>query len=135
MKNLFLAILFATNFSCDTISQELTEENADTSYTEQASANPGEIIMNAKVVEVYNSNKDICGISQKNVLKIEVDEIIQRGSSIVNMPHKGNQLLVNFVIEPKDMSPEKKLELKAKESLCQEASKTYFTVISYKILE
>lgn len=140
MKTIILVLLFIVGNSCDSSSKEtLTEsiENIDSNTTPpiQESMNPGEVTLKIKVMEVYNSGKDICGISKTNVMKMEVQEIVERGSSIVNLPKKNDEVLMNFILPPKDLLPNTFIEVKAKESLCRDASKTYFTIISYKIID
>ena len=147
MKYLLITLLLVVSLGCDTLDKVQPEENqqaieeakpknnTDPSLPEQGSMNPGEITIKVKVMEVYNSNKDICGVSKQNVLLTNVLEIIEKGSSITYMPDKGDQLLVNFLLAPKDLDTDMVIEAKARESLCREASKTYFTVTSYKIIE
>ncbi len=62
-------------------------------------------------------------------------EILEGGSGITNIPHKKEILMINFLLPPKDLGLGNVLEAKAKESLCSDASKTYYTVNSYEILE
>jgi len=54
---------------------------------------------------------------------------------ISNIPKPKDEILIHFVIFPTDLKPMTKLEVKAKEFLCMDASKSYFTVSSYKILK
>ena len=75
------------------------------------------------------------GSGKTNVMKMEVQEVIGRGASIVNLPNKNNEVLMNFMLAPKDLSANGLIEVKARESLCKDTSKTYFTIISYEIVE
>lgn len=147
MKTLVLVLLFLVGNSCDQPATEAPIEsgenpvesvgNADsnTTPTIRESMNPGEITFKIKVMEVYDSGKDICGLSKTNVMKMQIQEVMERGSSIVNTPNQQDELLMNFVLAPKDLSTDSQIEAKARESLCTDASKTYFTIISYKIAE
>lgn len=147
MKTLILVLLFFIANSCDPATKEAPIEssenpvesvdNNDSNGTPpiQESMNPGELTLKVRVMEVYDSGKNICGISKTNVMKLEVNEVVARGSSIVNLPNKKDEILMNFMLAPKELSTNSTIEAKAKESLCRDASKTYFTIISYKIVE
>ncbi|MEP3208855.1 MAG: hypothetical protein ABJN95_06690 [Maribacter sp.] len=147
MKALIVVLLFLVGNSCDPVTKEAPLEGGENpvesvDHTEtnttppiQESMNPGEITLKVKVMEVYDSGKDICGLSKTNVMKMQIQEVVERGSSIVNSPNKDDEALMNFMLAPKDLSADNHIEVKAKESLCRDASKTYFTIISYKILE
>lgn len=50
-----------------------------------------------------------------------------------NMPHAKDRLFVSYVLSPKDLTKNMIIEAVAKESLCLEASKTFFTINSFKI--
>jgi len=147
MKALILILVFMVGNSCNQSTTETPIEssenpiesvdNNDSDATPpiQESMNPGEVVLKVKVMEVYESAKDICGISKTNVMKMVVQEVIGRGSSIVNLPNKNNEVLMNFMLAPKDLSANGLIEVKARESLCRDTSKTFFTIISYKIVE
>lgn len=147
MKTLILVLLFLVGNGCDPVTKEtptesiekpiesLDDNNSNNVSPVQQSMNPGEISIKIKVMEIYNSGKDICDISVPNVMKMSVQEVVGRGSSIVNLPHKNDEVLMNFMLAPKDLSANIYIEAKAKESLCRDASKTYYTIISYKIVE
>lgn len=112
-----------------------SEDQIETSTTPQQSENPRELIFKVTITDIYNSTKNICDVSRQNVMLIEVNEIVKRGMGITNVPHPKDQLLVNFVLSPKDLEKNMIIEAIAKESLCLDASKTFFTINSYKILE
>ena len=147
MKTLVLIVLFVVGNSCDPASKEnpvdsseSPVESTDTNDSNttpplQESMSPGEVSLKVKVMEVYDSGKDICGVSKTNVMKMGVQEVIARGSSVVNLPNKTDEVLMNFILAPKNLSANSTIEVKARESLCLDASKTYFTIISYKIVE
>ena len=113
----------------------VVENQIDPAIEAPQNNNPGEIIFKAKVVDIYYSGKDICGVSRQNVMLIEVTEIVKRGLGITNVPHPKDQLFVSFVLAPKDIGQNSIIEAVAKESLCFDASQTFFTINSYKILE
>jgi len=147
MKTLVLVLLFLVGNSCDPAAKEAPIESGenpvesvddtDSNATPpiQESMNPGEITFKVKVMEVYDSGKDICGLSKTNVMKMQIQEVVERGSSIVNTPNQQDEVLMHFILAPKDLATDSHIEAKAKESLCTDASKTYFTIISYKIVE
>ncbi len=150
MKLFFLALILLYNASCDKTGNELPEVEQSTKTEETANVdnesepptipiqqtnNPGEITFKIKILDVYSSAKDICGVSRENVMQIEVVEILKRGMGITNMPHVKNELFIDFVLPPKDLEKNMIIEARAKESLCLETSKTYYTVNSYEILE
>lgn len=146
MKTLIVVLLFLVGNSCDPVTKEApiesgenpvesVDNNTDTNPPIQEGMNPGEITFKVKVMEVYDSGKDICGLSKTNVMKMQIQEVVERGSSIVNPPNQKDEVLMNFMLAPKDLSADSHIEAKAKESLCRDATKTYFTIISYKIVE
>lgn len=141
MKTIILSLLFLFNNNCDPEVKKMAEENIEASVdnktilSTQPSINPSQITLKIKVMEVYNSGKNICDLSIANVMKMKVQEIFERGSSIVNSPNKNDTILMNFLLPPKDLGIDTLIEAKAIESLCKDASKTYFTIISYKIAE
>ena len=147
MKVLILVLLFLVGNSCEPVTKDTPSESIENPVESvdnnepnatipiQQNMNPGEVRLKVKLMEVYDSGKDICGVSRNNVMKMEVQEILERGSSIVNIPIKNDEILMNFMLAPKDLSVDLSIEVKAKESLCREASKTYLTIISYKITE
>ena len=146
MKSIALMLFFITGIACDTVkdlpennakktSQKETTESSDSSLPNQQVGIPGRIAFKAKVMETYDANKSICGISRSNVVQVEIIEVLEGGSGITNIPHKREVLLVNFLLAPKNLDLDTIIEAKAKESLCPDVSKTYFTVNSYEILE
>lgn len=146
MKSIAVLLIFLIGMACDTIKDlpESTSENPAQKETSQSSDSslpnpqrgiPGQIAFKAKIVETFDAKQNICGVSRSNVVQIEVIEILETGSGITNLPHKKDVLLVSFLLAPKNLDSNKVIEAKAKESLCPDASKTYFTVNSYEILE
>lgn len=146
MKSIAVVLIFLIGMACDTV-KDLPENTSESTYqneTTRSSDNslqnlqngiPGRIVFKAKVVETFDSKKNICGVSRSNVVELEVMELLEGGSGITNLPHKKDILLTSFLLAPKDLGADVVIEAKAKESLCPEASKTYFTVNSYKIVE
>jgi len=154
MKTVIATLLFLIGTSCDPVAKEIPSENIETptesietsaessnndnpntTLPVQEGMNPGEISLKLEVMEVFDSNKDICGLSKKNVMKMKVKEVLSSGSSIVNLPVDEDELLMSFMLGPEDLLANRLIEAKAKESLCSDASKTYFTIISYEISE
>lgn len=146
MKSITLILFFAVGMACDTTKDLSNNDNGNNSQQEKVESSndnlpnqslgiPGGVTFKAKVMDTYESSKDICGVSRSNVVQIEVIQILESGSGITNMPHKRDVLTVNFLLAPKELKVDNIIEAKAKESLCPEASKTYFTINSYEILE
>jgi len=146
MKYLFFIVLLLFSLGCDSASKDLpvlqqastergSESESDTTIPDQETNNPGEVTFKIKVIEVFNTGKNICGVPRDNVMSAKVIDVLERGAHITYMPHKEDILLVNFVLAPKDLDSNMVIEAIAKESLCTDASKTYFTVNSYKIIE
>ena len=133
------------SFGCQTTSPSFQDQetsiataNKEDSVESPAIAptsNPGEITFTLEILESYATAKEICGVSKENVLKIRVMEVIKKGFGISNLPKPKDEILVNFIILPNDLKPTVLLEVRAKESLCLDASASYFTVISHKIIE
>ncbi len=146
VKYLFFIVLLLFSLGCDSASKDLpalqqdsTERDdrsgSDTTIPDQETNNPEEVIFKIKVIEVFNTGKNICGAQRNNVMSAKVIDILKRGAYIIHMPKKEDVLLVDFVLAPKDLDPNMIIEVVAKESLCTDASKTYFTINSYKIIE
>jgi len=147
MKTLIVILLFLIGNSCEPSTEEapikineastesIESNDSNTNLPIQDAMNPGEISLKVQVMEIYDSNKDICGISKTNVMKIAVQEITGRGSSIVNVPNKNDEVLVYFMVPPEEVAANSLIKVKARESLCKDTSRTYFTIISYEILE
>jgi len=145
MKNLFFFTMIVLSFGCQTTSPSVQEQetiidtlvsvNSEESPALSPTSNPGEIIFTLKILESFTTDKEICGESRKNVLKVKVMEVVKRGMGISNIPKSKDEILVNFILLPNDLEPTTRLEVKAKEFLCLDASESFFTVISHKILE
>lgn len=145
MKSLIILSLFTFGMACNSVketpkentSKEANEQtvNTTTTNTNRQLGIPGRISFKAKILETYADKKSICGLEKPNVAQIEVIEILERGSGITNLPKAKEVILVSFLLPPKNLGADMIIEAKAKESLCPTASKTYFTINSYKILE
>lgn len=143
MKSLITLLFFTFGLACNSVketpnentSKETKEQPVSTTSTSRQFGIPGRISFKAKVMETYTEKKNICGLEKANVAQVEVLEILERGSGITNMPNQKEVILVSFLLPPKNLGSEMIVEAKAKESLCPAASKTYFTINSYKILE
>lgn len=101
----------------------------------QEGINPGELVFVIKILETYNSAKEICGLSKANVALVEIMEMGEGGMGIVNIPKKSDEMQVTFLLPSEDLQAGALLEATAKESLCPQASKTYYTIKNYKIVE
>ncbi|GMN09667.1 hypothetical protein MTsPCn9_17100 [Croceitalea sp. MTPC9] len=141
MKSLILLFSLSISLACDTpnnvletSSSDSLEETSDNSGQEQQSVSPNTITLMVKILEIHESI-DICGISKSNVIGTEVMKVVQSGSSIVNKPNVKDKMLLDFILFPKDLNKNTTIEVKATESLCQDGSKTYFTIASHKILK
>jgi len=99
------------------------------------STNPGEIALKIRILEELSDEKEICGAAMKKVFKIKVIEILKKGMGISRMPRVSGEIKVKFLFLNNDMAIGSTLEAKAKESLCPDASKNYFTILSYTVLE
>jgi len=141
MKFLVLIFLLLSNVTCDSAPKDTNEIETDNTtdiqqdVPKQGASNPGEIIFSIKVLDSYNASKDICGLTKTNVFLVEVVEIKEGGMGITHMPRKTQQILVNFILPANDLEKNTLIEANAKESLCPDTSKSYFTVKNYKFLE
>jgi len=145
MKMLFLVFLLFTGNGCasttkktapveETISpQESSAQNSQ--GANQEPMNPNHIRVRIKVIALLESDQLICNAKTKNVIQVEVQQILDQGASILNLPNKNEVVLMNFFIAPKDLALDTVIEAKAMESLCIDSSKSYFSIISHKILE
>ena len=147
MKSLLVILVVLPYLACNspdptTVEEEVmpltnidTEEVSEQDIPEIQTSNPGEVSFKLEIIEGYDSGKDICDVSREHVYLTEIVEIVERGMGITHMPHTKERMLVNFVLEPKELTANSVVEAKARESLCLDTSKSYFTIISYKILE
>lgn len=146
MKSIVLVVFFVIGMACDTvkdmpdtstpnISEKEISQSSDVDLPNQQTEIPGGIAFKVKVLETFDDKKNICGVSRSNVIEVEVIEIIESGSGITNMPNKKDVILVNFLLAPKNLNTDSTIEAKAKESLCPDASNTFFTINSFEILE
>ncbi|WP_430908767.1 hypothetical protein [Maribacter sp. 2-571] len=141
MKILLLALFLIPYLACNPNSGAVLEdtsdtaENTDETLADSSSVNPGEVVFHIKILETFDNKKDICGVSNDHVVSVEVLQVLERGMGISNIPRKKRQLLMNFMLAPKNLPSIGVLEVKARESLCMEVSKSYFTIISHKILD
>ncbi len=101
----------------------------------QESQNPNEIVLTAFVIETFDAKKEICGQEKQNVVAVKIDRIVSHGQGIVNLPKKDQELLVHFLVMNEKPEENQKLALTAQESLCADASKTYFTILKHEISE
>ncbi len=137
MKPLILCLLFFLGNSCnesDSVDILETTQNEEVILDQQL-LGPNEVIFQIKIVGSLEQNKEICGIAKEHVYQVELTEIIELGTSLNQKLSKAQQMDVAFLFEPSQLQNDMILEAKAKESLCPDASSTYFTVISHKILE
>ncbi|MEO9512271.1 MAG: hypothetical protein ABJN84_06215 [Flavobacteriaceae bacterium] len=143
MKLLTLLVLFLLGNSCNEADQVPYSE---TSQSEEASPNentgldqqllgPNEIIFKIKVIGTLQDNKNICGVTKPNIYQMEVMEVMALGSSLNQKISKQQQMGVTFLFDPGQLENDLILEAKAKESLCPDASSTYFTIIGHEIVE
>ncbi|MEX0275792.1 MAG: hypothetical protein AB3N16_15585 [Flavobacteriaceae bacterium] len=141
---IILSLLFLTYFlSCDSKAptQTTMEQEQATIHQEppsthgQESLSPGTVLLNVKILETFESKQSICGLDKNNVCAIEIMEVIETSSGIVNAPSKNQQIRVSFLLPMENMEANTVYEVKAKESLCPDASTTYFTVLRHKKLD
>lgn len=124
-----------TNQDNNNVSNEKKTLNLKGGIPNQESRIPGGIIFKAKVLEVHNTKQDICGVSRRNVVQLEVIEILEEGSSLTKIPATKELILVHFIFNPNDLKPTMIIQASAKESRCRDSSKSYFTVNSHEIIE
>lgn len=84
---------------------------------------------------MYNSEKDIRGVSRQKVMLIEITEIKKEGWETQMYPHLKGLWFVRYVLVPKDVGENTIIKTVAKESLCYVTFQTFFTINSYEILE
>jgi len=134
----FILMLLVVAGTCNPAAKETPAqpiENNTPNMSNQEGINPNQITVKLKVIEVFESSQNICDNTVDHVMKVGVIEVTESGSSIVNIPNVNDEVLIHFFIAPKNIGTENIIEAKAIESLCRDTSKTYFTVISHKILE
>lgn len=146
MNYFYLLFFMVLSMACDSAKELPKGDTNKASYEEktpnlssdnpnQKSGIPGGITFKAKVLEVYDLKKNICGVSRANVVQLEFIEILEQGSSLTKLPSRKEILLVSFLFDSKDLRSDIIIKAKAKESRCRDGSKSYFIVNSYEILE
>ncbi len=142
MKPLILILLLFLGNSCNQSNDELleTSQNEDASQNDglpidQQLLGPNEVMFKIKIVEAFTGDKEICGDSKAHVFDVEIMEIMESGSSLLQKLSTEQRLEVSFLFEPEALQKDKILEAKARESLCQDTSTSYFTILAHKILE
>ncbi|WP_298923844.1 hypothetical protein [uncultured Allomuricauda sp.] len=137
MKPFILLALFLLSNSCDQKEDiGLLESNQnEEAILEQQLLGPNEIMLQIKILGTTETSKEICGSQKEHILAVEVIEILESGSSITNKLSKEQKLDVVFLFDPGQIETGVTIEAKAKESLCSDATITYFTIIGHKILE
>ncbi|WP_420401236.1 hypothetical protein [Flagellimonas sp.] len=147
MKPLIFILVFILGQSCSKSQEGLMTENSQiqeqsagqneeaNGATDQEMLGPNEIVFKIKVLSAVQDNKEICGVTKDHLYKIEVLEIMESGGSLQQKVSENQQISVAFLFEPGQLQANSTLEAKARESLCEDASTTYFTVIAHKILD
>lgn len=137
MKPFILLALFLLSNSCGQKEDiGLLESNQnEEAILEQQLLGPNEIMLQIKILGTTETSKEICGSQKEHILAVEVIEILESGSSITNKLSKEQKLDVVFLFDPGQIETGVTIEAKAKESLCSDATITYFTIIGHKILE
>lgn len=97
--------------------------------------NPTEIKLEVQVLENFTSKKQVCDLMKNNVALVRVNQIIEYGSGIINLPKKGTEEFVPFVFLKTPYAPGTTLLITCKESLCMDASSTYMTAMKHQVLE
>ncbi len=125
--------------NCTAADKNLIEEKNNSSNTttlpELISENPGEVVFKLKIITIYDTEYDICESAKKNVVLVEVLQLLKRGRNIVNTPHNREKILISFLLSPENIQPSTVIEATAKEMLCTDVSKTYFSISSFKVSE
>ncbi|NAS12498.1 hypothetical protein [Poritiphilus flavus] len=140
MKYLAILLLLMGGIACNSSQndpEQAIEDNLEqpAEPLPQAGVNPGELNFVIKILETYNSSKEICGLAKANVALVKIMEMGEGGMGIVNLPKKSDEMQVAFLLPSEALQTGALLEATAKESLCPEASKTYYTIKNYKIVE
>ncbi len=139
VKILFIIMISELNLSCNTVDKNLIEEKNDSTNNvtlpELASENPGEVVFKLKIITIYDAEYHICESAKKNVVLVEVLQLLKRGRNIVNIPHVNDEILISFLLSPKNIQTNTVIEATAKEMLCTDVSKTYFSINSFRVLE
>ncbi|UII77870.1 hypothetical protein LV716_08895 [Flagellimonas sp. HMM57] len=137
MKPILLLLLFVLSNSCDESEDMALLENPENEQTipQQQAIGPDEILFKIKILKAVEADKEICGTQKENVFGVEVVEVMVSGSSLNQKLSKKHQMDVSFLFKPNPLAAETIIEAKAKETLCEDSSLTYFTIIAHKILE
>nr|WP_299386631.1 hypothetical protein [Allomuricauda sp.] len=148
MKPFILILFFAIGQSCSNTDnlglnendqvqgqQEQTNQDTNTDLPDQEMIGPNELRFTIKLLSEMQGDKEICGSAKKYVFDVEVLEILESGGSITQKLAKNQELKVAFLFDPGALEANSTLEAKARESLCEDTSTTYFTVLAHKILE
>ncbi len=135
MKNLLLiTFIFCSYLSCKSASQNQNSshlENRKTSSDMDASS-PGTINFIGNIINIYSENLTICGISQNNMVSMQLDEILESSNSLINPPQKSKTVFFKFLGNTSTLKSGDDIKAYAKEYLCKDGVETYFVVTQFE---
>ena len=135
MKSIFFSFIVLLAGSCNEDNGTIVTSESRETIPEFQQIGTDEIIFNLKVLDLFEGEQDVCGVQKSNVASIEVKEVIQKGNAVRQKVSKEQQFNLVFLFAPSDLENESVIEVRARETLCEDSSQTYFTVLAHKILD
>ena len=135
MKNLlFITLLFCFYISCKSASQNLNSVNAENQKLNDKlnTSSLGTINFIGKIINVYSENLTICGVSQDNMVSMQLDIIIESSNSLINPPQKEKTVFFKFSGNTSTLKSGDDIKASAKEYLCEDGVGTYFVVTQFE---
>ena len=135
MKSIFFSFIVLLAGSCNEDSGNIAASESQETIPQFQQIGTDEIIFNLKVLDLFEGEQDICGVQKSNVASIEVLEVIQKGNAVRQKVSKEEQFNLVFLFTPSNLEKQSLIEVRARETLCEDSSQTYFTVLAHKILD
>ena len=135
MKSIFFSFLVLVIGSCNEDNDNAIGSASQEKTPTFQQIGTDEIIFKLKVIDLLIGEQNVCGAQKSNVVLIEVMEVVQKGSAVRQKISGEQQFNLVFLFAPTDIEKESVIEVRARETLCEDSSQSYFTVLAHKILD
>lgn len=100
----------------------------------QDTGSPNTVLLTLEIIAVYSTPKFICGSKKINTCLVNVLEVKNSGTGIINRPVVNGQLLMSFLSLEPNLKAGSFIEANTIESLCLGPnSKTTYTIVNQKL--
>ncbi|WP_350286570.1 hypothetical protein [uncultured Croceitalea sp.] len=114
---------------------DISSSEGNESASSISHQNPTELKLEVEVLESFTSKKQVCDLMKSNVALVRINQVIEYGSGVINVPKKGAEEFVPFLFLKTTYTSGTTLLVTCKESLCKDASSTYMTAMKHQVLE